>query len=346
MRDLRIARNELTGSNNFEFIRIAAAILVILGHSYPLCGITYVPVLGYIEISTWAVWVFFSLSGYLVTVSYYNSKSVIEYIGKRASRIFPGLLLTVILTIFLGSFVASIGFKSYWLDLVWLSYLRNILLFPIYSFGGIFIENPYSGIINGSLWTIPIEFACYLLIPILIFRKYKKTSLFLTGLAAFSTGVLSIILPSGEERIVFYGTSIKDACSVSVFFFVASLLAHLKKEGLLRIDFGFLAIVSAVFVFTMKPTFSLYFIWLFLPIAVVSFGLQSTPVLNKLRTYGDPSYGIYLYGFPIQQFVVQHFPNLTHAASVLLVLFMTVPLSYLSWWKFERHFLRRLRTSK
>ena len=332
--------NRTKHENNFEFIRIVSAALVIFGHSYPLYGIGFVPSIAFVGVHTWAVYIFFSLSGFLVGNSFKNSTNLMSYFKKRFYRIYPGLTSTILLTILLGGFISTSGFVNYWLSHQWLTYLRNLLLFPVYSISDLFSTNPYPWAINGSIWTIPIEIFCYISIPVILYKKIRKFSNLALLLIVFMCGYLSIILPTGENRLVFYGTAIKDGLSVAVYFFSGSFFANISNK-FLRFDLALLALLSNMLLFSVRPSVALHMTWFVLPYIIVTFGLAKTPFISRIGDYGDPSYGMYLLGFPIQQSVIYFLPQLSHLASVVIVLLIAIPLSYLSWWRIEKPILKR-----
>jgi peptidoglycan/LPS O-acetylase OafA/YrhL len=332
---------QITGhENNFEFIRISSAALVIFGHSYPLHGLGFVPSIAFVGVPTWAVYIFFSLSGYLVGKSFTNSITFKVYLKKRFYRIFPGLTSTILFTILLGGFISSSGLVNYWLRHQWLSYLRNLLLYPVYSISDLFSTNPYPGVINGSIWTIPIEVFCYISIPLMVYKKLRRFSNVVLLIIVFLCGYLSIILPTGENRLVFYGTAIKDGLSVAVYFFGGCFLANISPK-FLRFDLALLVMLSNMLLFSIRPSLALHMTWLVLPYVIITFGMAKTPLISRIGNYGDPSYGMYLLGWPIQQAVIYFWPQLSHLASVILVFLIVIPLSYISWWGLEKPLLKK-----
>ena len=78
-----------------------------------------------------------------------------------------------------------------------------------------------------------------------------------------------------------------------------------------------------------------------LPYLVVWGGSLPLPGLRHAGRWGDPSYGMYLYAFPIQQWVIAGtLPNLGFAGSMALSLALTTAMAYLSWHALEKHALR------
>lgn len=154
-------------SNNFDAIRIAAALAVLVSHHYALTAQAEPSFLG---LHTWggtAVIVFFVISGYLVTSSWYNDPSALRFAQRRILRIWPALAVVVVLTAYgLGAWVTSLPLMEYWKHRATLDYLLNIKLNVHYVLPGVFESNPYPRGVNGSLWTIPLEVRCYVVMAL------------------------------------------------------------------------------------------------------------------------------------------------------------------------------------
>ncbi len=115
---------------------------------------------------------FFFSSGLLVSKSIEKSINLKQFLKKRCLKIFPPLIFTVIMTVFLlGPFFTNMSIIDYITDLATYKYLLNAILIPIHSLPGVFENNIYGNVINGALWTLPIEFICY--IALMICYKLK-----------------------------------------------------------------------------------------------------------------------------------------------------------------------------
>ena len=78
------SQNMLRKQNNFSFIRIMAALMVLFSHSYPLSGSTGEPlsVVG-LSFGHVGVDIFFVISGYLVTKSVITRDDIYHFFGVR-----------------------------------------------------------------------------------------------------------------------------------------------------------------------------------------------------------------------------------------------------------------------
>ncbi|MGH8032428.1 MAG: acyltransferase family protein, partial [Luteimonas sp.] len=102
--------------NNFDSVRILAAAAVIYGHAHPLTATPDLVFFGN-TIQSFAVKVFFIVSGYLVARSWASDPQPLRYLAKRGLRIFPGLLLCLALTVLvLGPMVTSLPLAVYFND--------------------------------------------------------------------------------------------------------------------------------------------------------------------------------------------------------------------------------------
>src|SRR5574344_697052 len=106
-------------NNCFNFIKVIAAFLVIISHSFPISlgkgNVDFINNLtnGQIDLGNFSVCIFFIIGGYFITKSLENSKSIKEYLIKRVKKIFPALILAMFITTFIiapffydGSYIA------------------------------------------------------------------------------------------------------------------------------------------------------------------------------------------------------------------------------------------------
>ena len=98
-------------SNNFNIIRVIAAFLVILGHMYYIMGQgSYVPIFAGQGIHAVGVKILFVLCGYFITKSWLGDPHPGRYAIKRLFRIYPALIVVVLLSIFvLGPIMTSLS---------------------------------------------------------------------------------------------------------------------------------------------------------------------------------------------------------------------------------------------
>lgn len=155
--------------NNFDIIRLFAALQVVLFHgiSHLKLDAGFLNLLGIFP----GVPIFFVISGFLISASYQRSQSLLSYYKNRVLRIYPGLWVCLIISIFTAICWGGIDFMS-----------QSALLWGIAqsSFGQFynpdFLRGYGVGVLNGSLWTIPVELQFYVLLPCiyLLLGRLKK----------------------------------------------------------------------------------------------------------------------------------------------------------------------------
>lgn len=172
--------------NCFDFLRTAAALIVLLSHSFPLSGLPE-PLVGHeTTLGSIAVWVFFSISGYLITQSALTSESTKAFALKRILRIGPALVVLLLLSVFAaGPLLTELAISDYFTSLRTYTYLvKNPAFANQESLPGVFISTPLPNGFNGSLWTIKYELLMYAMVGgLLAFTKRDAVAPTAVGLA-------------------------------------------------------------------------------------------------------------------------------------------------------------------
>ncbi len=160
--------------NNFDALRLLAAISVIFSHSFLIAEGTQnneplILLTGNQSILGLAgVFVFFAISGFLVTQSFEQTANPLHYLAKRALRIFPGLFIATLLSAFvLGPLVTALPLGAYLSRPEPYQYVigNTLLDQTVHELPGVsFVANPVGLEINGSLWTLRCEFVMYLMV--------------------------------------------------------------------------------------------------------------------------------------------------------------------------------------
>ncbi len=333
--------------NNFDFLRLVFALLVMVTHSYVLSGKSDVDFLGalthdQVVLSYIGVRGFFVISGYLIFQSLQRSRDLVDYFWKRMLRLFPALLVMLALTVVLGPLVYDATVGSYWSNPEVRSYFpKNASLFLFQpNIKGIFESNPFPKAINGSLWTICYEFTCYMaLAAFIVVRQWKGFTKFLllaTWTALFVGNLWYYEQVKQHDFFLNYGKLIE----LAVYFVGGSLLAAIRFEKFLyKGATSFLAaLIMAISLYTGDFLSGFHFV--FLPFFVIGFGILSTPYLNNIgKKLGDISYGIYIYGFPVQQALVYFF-GMNYITLLVTSVPITMVLSYGSWHLIEKRALQ------
>lgn len=328
-------KNKKFHPNNFDFIRIMAALAVLYSHHFALLGRPEPSFLNINTLGGAAVSVFFSISGYLVVNSWYNDPHLVRFALKRVLRIWPGLIAVVLITAFFwGPMLSSLNLKEYFSQSSTFEYTGWIWLQESYLLAGVYEDNHFKNVMNGSLWTIPLEVKCYLVLGILGFLGVLKSKrIFLLLIAFYLIIFLFKYNPdfSGKNNFLL---------KLGAYFSIGIALSLTEKIWLknkLILAFSSFAILFVLQKFNLYQTSGLFFI----PVLVIVFGVSETPVISSFGKYGDPSYGIYLYAFPIQQyFIMNMLPEADFYLSMFYACVVTLIVAYVSWHVIEKNALK------
>lgn len=329
----------------FDFMRLFLAFGVIGWHSIPITQGSS----DALKTEPWwilvysLVPVFFALSGFLVTGSAMRSGLKV-FFANRALRIFPALFVDTAISILLfGAVLTTLPLGEYLTHPETLSYWLNIIGEIHYNLPGVFMDNPGRAV-NGSLWTIKPELGCYLIMAILIGTGLvRRWEVVLAALILVWGASLAAQQVPGDfpGRFDLAG----DVSKLVIFFLAGSLAFHLRHKIPLSpwIAAGvvaFMAVCAAIgpgelwadrlFMLISGPLLTYLMVWL---------GMQRLPKLPLYST-GDYSYGIYLYGFPIQQVVMQLSGNHNPLANFAMTIVPVTIMAMLSWHVVEKPTLR------
>lgn len=331
--------------NNFDAVRLLAAAVVIFGHAHPLAA-TASPSLLDNSVQALAVKIFFVISGYLIYTSWSLDSNLIRYLQKRALRIFPALMIICLFTIFvIGPTFTILPFSQYFLTAHTYSYLQNIFLYPIYDLPGVFGKNAYPIAVNGSLWSLPVEFAMYLILPIAycIDRQLKTRKCFLiTTIVVCMFSLRFVRMEPPYPHPVAYGTDLISALDVCPYFLLGALYRHMDWERLLDPVFALFLVAGIALIQPPGHIAQEAILYIILPYSVLALAQSTQRILRQAGRYGDFSYGLYLYGFLVQQSVNSITQNqLSAIQNALVSLPIALFLAVLSWYLVEKPMLSR-----
>lgn len=341
-------------SNNFDFLRILFALFVIITHSYliSLGPDNETDWLGQLtndqlKFSTLGLAGFFSISGYLIFISMQKSQSLVDYYRKRSLRILPGLLAVLVLTSISFVLLSNYSLLEYFTSSE--PYRYVLLNFNLYTVPQTTIldtlkGNPFPRNINSSVWTIRYEFLFYIGISLLFFIRDKKNLLTFILLFTFillwaAKFLIPIPILKPYALLPTSGFSPFFIAHFGLYFITGALLALIKIEHS-RYPNVLLLLSVVIVICALDLQGFKYISGIFIPIIIILLGLKSTPGIAGLSNkLGDPSYGIYLYGFPIQQILMRYF----HLSPVVLMLTaapLAVIFGFLSWHLLEKKVLK------
>ncbi len=320
--------------NNLDLIRFLCAVLVIFSHSYPLTNSSKEPLAVFTRQTSFggiAVAVFFVVSGFLIPQSFDRSDNVINYFKARILRIFPGLLICFCFAAFIiGPIFTSLPLSDYFTNGQTYKYFVGFTLLPNVSpsLPSVFTDNPFGSFVNGSLWTLKFEFFFYIVVAFIGRFKMlnKKYVVF------FFTLFLALSLLKINEDI-------HNLFMLGSYFFGGTLLYIFREQIVLKHYYAiasFALILLASQLGFMNATIAVFGSYL-----VIYMGFQRKLFFPNFAKYGDFSYGIYIYAFPIQQAIVAALgKTISPFENFIISLPIVIVLSFFSWHLVEKRALR------
>jgi peptidoglycan/LPS O-acetylase OafA/YrhL len=325
----------LSRINNFDALRLTGALLVLVGHGLVLHGrADAVPVVLGIGLHPLGLAIFFAISGYLIMGSWLSRPRLSHYLTNRAARILPALVVVTVLAAMLaGPLLSTFPAADYFADPRTWAYLSNAVpVFPQYELPGVFADLPYPGAVNGSLWTLRVEFACYLGV-LLIGSLPRLPRLTLLAVAGIVFAVVS------QLGITIAGSNLSASAGVATYFVVGAMLRHVPARWL-DIRAGLITLVPWGLLTWAFPAIAERLSFVVLPYVVISIGLAAIPGVRSAGRFGDLSYGIYLWAFPAQQTLLFIAPQLPMGVSIATAAVVSACLALLSWHLVEGPVLR------
>lgn len=324
--------------NNLNAVRLLAAFLVLYGHSFIFLGLPAPPFLSWLTLGTLGAYIFFTISGYLITESWDRDPNLLRFFARRILRIFPGLIVCVLLSMLvLGPVFTTLPLKKYLESQYTWGYLRNIGLYITYYLPGLFETTRVPNAVNGSLWSLPVEFLMYIVIAILGCLRLNRQAIAMLGL--ISAIITFLWAQQTSQMFVIYASDLRQVFICGTYFWAGALFYKFDLKRFFSITSVTFAFISLISLTPLIGVLSL-FAWVLLPTVVLAFGLSYSPNLNRLTSSGDYSYGIYIYAFPIQQTVVSLYPSITLGFYLLVCSALTLVCAVLSWNFIEKPFLR------
>ncbi|MBR7779677.1 acyltransferase family protein [Undibacterium rugosum] len=319
--------------NNLTALRWFSAGLVLFGHSFTLLGLPEPVFMNYTRLGPLGVSIFFAVSGYLVTQSWERDPHLYRFLVRRALRIFPGLAVCLAVTTFvLGPLLSTLRFTDYFTHSQPFRYFfENLFLYITFSLPEVFTTNIYPHAVNGSIWSLPVEFFMYLIVALIGVTKLPRFFwLIIVALLMYFSASWSTV---SVDPIIIYRSDLRAVVTCGVYFWIGSALCRYKfnPSSVTTLGVTMIAWISM----TRWPEVFAIGAGLAIPILALGFGLATSNWLGKLSKY-DYSYGIYIYAFPVQQTIAHFFPKMSILPYLLVVSTITLVLAAVSWHLIEK----------
>jgi peptidoglycan/LPS O-acetylase OafA/YrhL len=320
--------------NSFGVIRLALAFAVLVSHAFFLKHATVdaEPLLtwtGY-TLGQHAVQGFFILSGILVAQSLMRSGSVKDFARARALRIFPGLIVCVLVTALIaGPLVSTLTVDDYFRSKVLATYLAKTVLLITGSapLPGVFEAHVASGAVNTSLWTLKYEVLCYVGLAILaaLAMRTRRQTMVLYGAAAVWVAAMLVDRPS-----LVVGAGLLDTIQYFALFFGAGVAAYALRQYLYLSALVMLPLIAVAWsarqTAVSEVAYAALLTYGICWIGSLSFGRATTFTRDQ-----DYSFGLYIYAMPVSQLILHFHPAIDVLGLIVTTTCLTLPLACLSW---------------
>lgn len=341
-------------NNYFDDLRFILATLVVFYHSYELIknpshDFISKMMLGQSSLGQIAVYAFFTISGFFMIQSLENSKTIMKYFRNRLYRIIPAFWFSIILfSIVIIPLFSNISLYG---DDGSLDFIFKAGTFHIFGYDwtikNAFPNNTFSDGINGSMWTLKHELAAYILLPIFYLLSYKnrRFMLFFTCILIIlsflaNSGIYLFNIPVGKAWVL-SENEYPSFILFSYYFMVGSCL-YLYKDKILvsqsvTLDFRWFVFLTILLILSFYGNKGKYILLFWVPYTVILLGcVLKYKLFSK---FGDYSYGIYIYSFPIQQLIILKNSNISALSLFLTSMIFTLLLSIVSYHLLEKPIL-------
>lgn len=299
--------------NNLDCLRLILASIVALFHLYALSNIAAFSAFGKYLSPQFAVRAFFVISGLLIYRSYARSSSIGSYLEKRVRRIWPAYFTIIMLAAIALCPLSTLPFTRYYGAGFW-KYLGANLLFLNFlapSLPGVFSSNVITAV-NGALWTLKIEVAFYLLVPVIhylcnLFGPNKTIGAIFSFSCIWKFGfaLLDIMYRAPAIYTLDSSRSIYSQMEAQfpgqLMYFCVGILLFLYFDTLKLHYRSIFCITAGLFLLDHWLTRgNLDFLW----ISGIVFVFGFWRYFGNFSKYGDFSYGVYIVHFPIFQTLI------------------------------------------
>jgi len=337
--------------NNFDFLRFLFAFIVVIGHIIVITGIEEFQSYKYLFNTYISVTGFFCISGFLITKSYFNSRNYKDYIIKRAARLLPAYILIILVCFVFFSQISTYSTSEYFLNTITYKYLAANLTFLNFvqpTLPGVFLKNGIEYPVNGALWTLKIEVGFYILLPLILYILNKRSNKLILLTVIY---ILSVIYNYyfqylfAETNNQFYSTLAHQlpaflsyfSCGIALYYYFDLFIK--RKNTLLVVGIIIYSIEYFLKIEILSP----------LALSFIIFAIAYTNLrVESFAKYGDFSYGIYIYHFPLINLAIYFgfFEKFNPYATSIILIITLLTISYFSWHSLESYFLRKVKSQR
>jgi peptidoglycan/LPS O-acetylase OafA/YrhL len=329
--------------NSYDFVRFCAASAVLFSHHFDLSGLPEPRVPGFGEdFGEVAVEVFFCLSGFLICRSLQKSPGWKRFVAARFLRIFPNLALVLVLS----SAATFIWYRNHSNLGPHVAYITDNLLMFVKGvtlvIPGVFTDAVNQDV-NNPLWTLPYELWCYVALALMFVFGVRRSAVFIVVVALLLSTAWSASSLIGEVNLG--PLEAFEIFRLGSYFMSGAVLAVVWPWiGRHAIAIGAIGLIACLAV---RNLLAIDTVLNSLPLAACVVGLGSSRLMAWFSKGGDASYGMYVFAWPVQQFVL--LLVVPFWLSMLVAFLVTAALGYATWHAFEKRLMslpRRLAERK
>ncbi len=338
--------------NNLDLIRLFAATQVCFLHTFEFMFAEKTGTLFFEFIRLFpGVPIFFFISGFLISKSYESSPNIGKYAKNRILRIYPALIIVVLINIIL---VWATGYFDP-LNINFLSVLKLFLAKSTFLqfYNPDFMRGFGDGVLNGSLWTICVELQFYIITPILylIFGKNRhisnSTLLFLICFFILINRILYGLAPQASNEI--WWKLFRVSFAPWIYMFLVGILAqrnfnlistYIRKFWFpaIFVIYCFIAYFSKLYGLRIGNDISPVLFFLLISV-VLSASYYKPYFFNNILKGNDISYGVYIWHMPILNLFLFYGirSEYWHAISSIMITYI---IAIISWMYIEKPSLK------
>jgi len=328
--------------NCFDFLRMFFAFNILLAHLSVLSqNSSLVFILKWVSAHL-SIQGFFVISGFLVSKSYLNTDTLKKYFIKRIKRIIPAYAIVILLAAIGFSVLSTYSLSDYYLNSQWFKYIGWNLVFLNFMqpcLPGLFEHHHLECAVNGSLWTLKVEEGFYLVLPVIFFIISRLKNTWIVLIVLYISSILFMYL---MEDVLAYPLIAKQLPGYICYFVTGTGLYlgfefFIKHQLLLFLVAVSLLIISYIYPLKIDFLFPASFGTL------VILSAYNIPFLNHFGKYGDFTYGLYIYHYPIIQTFreLDLFDRYNPFVMSGVIILLSIIFALLSWFLVEKRFLDR-----
>jgi peptidoglycan/LPS O-acetylase OafA/YrhL len=320
--------------NNFNLLRFLFASLVILSHCVEIKDGNrshewLTRLFGTMSFGELALDGFFVLSGYLIVRSWVNNQRWADYLRNRVLRIYPGFIAASLLcAVVFGPIGAE---PDYFRDFYVMGFIKAMLWLDWPEIPPVFQETHYP-LVNGAMWTIGLEFQCYLFVLAFgVLIGFKRRAYWLGA-----TLVCAAVFLAG--RYIGHGILHEKIFKLGMQFGAGACYFLYGQRYLNRRSWMAVS-AAALFALMFNRELADLAFAVFGAYLVLSFACRHDRYIGQFNRLPDISYGVYLYAWPLTKVILLWYPDTGRVSLIMQTWLLSVVAGLLSWYLVERPFM-------